>query len=191
MLHDNPSMGPYGGSDPGVFETAVDNLRAKGREFTAAYNVLMSDYSRAAKNPATLEKWKTLKNYADKVRGTIEYIAGSVDSISGWFYNTFGLSAVDVARNSGMGQMGVVPMIPVAAVTAAVAAIVYIVGEIYKFHSLLNATPEQVQNVVTGSDATSTGVVSNVTGAVKWVAIAALVIYAAPRIMDMMKKGAR
>lgn len=170
-----------------MIDDTINSLRRKGAEFTDAYNVLMNDYS-AAVNSGREAEWQQLKDYADTVKNTISYINNAIDSVGGVVANAIGLS--------GLGNMGFLPLIPIAYVTAAIAALTYIIGEIYKFHSLMNATPQQVQQVTQGQSSGGsisqaiTGISASAATIAQWVVIGGLAYYLVPKVLEKLK-GAR
>jgi len=162
----NTNLG-YFGED--TLNNAVERLKAKGMEFSNAYSVLMSDYEKVKDNPQLLSKWQSLKNYADKTKAVIQTINNSVDSSVNWLRDVFGFSSGNL---SGLAGVGVIPLVPIAYVLGAITALTYIVGEIYKFHTLVGkgATTEQLTN--------SGGVFSDLSGLVKWAVIGGAVWFA-------------
>ncbi len=163
----------YIGED--TINDAIERMKSKGAEFANAYSTLMGDYERVKNNPTLLAKWNTLKKYADGVKATIQTINNSVDNSVNWLKDMFGMNGMSL---QGMGNIGVLPLIPIAYVTAAIAALTYIIGEIYKFHALVQsgATSDQLTQAANGG---VTGALNNVSSLVKWggIAFAAYLLY--------------
>jgi len=170
-----------GEDDPGLIESAINNLKQKAYDFSRVYNEFVNNYQYIVNYPDLLEEWNSLKSYADKVRSTIDYITGAVDSATQWVGKLFGIPPST--------QLGALPLIPVAAITAAVAAITWSVSEMIKFNQKVNliksgAAPGSILD-------DSPTVIGEASSLLKWAVIGGLVYFLAPKIIERLKGGGK
>jgi len=175
----------------------IAKLRAKGAEFQAAYNKLVSQRPDPAKFPAQYKKWEELKAYGDKTKSSIAWILNAIDTAG----NVIDSIAYGIRHPFGFNPfgLGVLPLIPIAgtAITGAViassiAAITYFVKEAYQYSTYANASPE-VRAALTARDvAGESNTIGGMLSSVKGILIIGAVIYFAPKILAMVKaRGAK
>lgn len=157
-------------------------LRAKAREFNAAYETLMARKPDPAKDPALYKKWQTLQRQGAATRSSIGRILGIADWVSNaassvWDYVTSPLHGSDE-------NLGVLPLVITGAVIAsAMAAMTYFISNAYEYGKLADATPE-VRAALLKKDSTGiAGIMSSATGLI---AVAGI-IYFLPKVLKGRK----
>lgn len=170
-----------GEDDPGLIESAVNNLKQKAYDFMMAYNEFINNYQYVVNYPELLNEWTSLKSYVDKVRSTIEYLTGTIDSATQWVNKLFGVPASQ--------QLGALPLVPIAAITAAVAAITWSVSEMVKFNQKVNliksgAAPGSILD-------NSPTMIGEASSLLKWAVVGGIIYFLAPKIIDRLKGGGK
>ncbi len=170
-----------GEDDPGLIESAINNLKQKAYDFSRVYNEFVNNYQYIVNYPELLDEWTSLKSYADKVRATVQYITETIDSATSWVSGLFGIPARQ--------QLGALPLIPIATITAAVAAITWSVSEMIKFNQKVNliksgAAPGSILD-------DSPTVIGEASSLLKWAVIGGLVYFLAPKIIERFKGGGK
>ncbi|MBT9174239.1 MAG: hypothetical protein DDT21_02651 [Syntrophomonadaceae bacterium] len=146
-----------------TLESAVARMKARGAEFSRAYNQHIANRARVRHNPALLRRWQRIKDYADRTKSVITTVNRAVDRSSNWLRDIIG----------GDGGIGALPaLMPVAYVIAAIAAMTFAINEIWSFHRSIGAlvgagaTPGQVSDFLRDREARP-GFLGNITAIVQ------------------------
>jgi hypothetical protein len=117
--------------------STLDRFRAKAQEFIAAFNRLVSLGPDVPDNMRA--EYQSVLSSASAVKTTVEYITKTVDSVTGFFSNIFGLNGVPMVQRSinQPTQLGVLPLIPIALVIGAITALGAVLSKIYLFERKL------------------------------------------------------
>lgn len=161
-------------------------LRAKAREFNAAYETLLARKPDPAKDPALFKKWQTLQRQGAATRASIGRILGIADWVgnaasSVWDYVTSSLDGND-------DRLGLVPIaITGAVIASSMAGMTYFITETYKFAKIANASPEVrdalLKKEKEDNESGIKGILSSTTGLI---AVAGL-IYFLPKVLKGRK----
>jgi len=162
--------------DQGAIWNAIERLKRAGADFAEKYVAFVragDEINESQTGGEWASDFAALKSRADYVRGTIEGIAATVDSVTGWGKRVFGLNGV-----------GVLPLIPIsyAAVAGAVAVVIAVGNSMYQFTVNWNRAKAGLAPVAPGASIFSDGA-----NLVKWVIAAGVLYYAAPEIMRVLK----
>lgn len=168
----------YWGQD--TVDSAIQSLKDKGAQFTAAYDQLTSIEDRISVYPDLYDQWSTLKSRGDDIKATISTIASAVDSAGAFLAQTFGLS--------GLSSIGVLPIIPIAGIAAATAAVMWFISSVSDILDALNRremtakgyTPAQI------AAATAPTMSANISNIVLYGGLAIFGIVVIPKLLERM-----
>jgi hypothetical protein len=144
----------------------LEKFRAKAREFADAFTRLKN---MAGNVPTSMQaEYNSIYKEANIVQSTINYITQTIDSVTGFFSNMFGLNGTPILqRHINSPQLGVLPLIPIALVIGAITAMGAVLTKIYLFERKLaeqkrlesqGLSPQQAADIASQN----TGVTANI-----------------------------
>lgn len=196
-LGDNPSMGPYDATTNSWYSQVKQAYWQKIVDFNNAYQQLLDDETAASSDSNLYNQWTDLKGQCDLVKSTLDTVSNTVTSIESglasvtsdpttinYSYPAYGLMGLREVVSRGLRGLGALQLVPMAIIAAAVATAVYLTAEVYKFHALLNATPQQAAQATSGTQSNIIGTLTTgLSTTAVWLGIGALAIFVLPEMM--------
>lgn len=132
----------------GSEKSAIENFKAKAREFWTMWNALGSKRAIVAKQSPEMRReyvdlmarGQSVRSGVETITGLIDRAAGAYDSVRDWLSDTFGLGGVELERQT---QLGLLPLIPIAAIGLSLAAMGKWISDAYQ----LNRRLEEIQRL--------------------------------------------
>lgn len=143
----------------------LEKFRQAAIEFRDALASLVSMQSYVQSRPALKKEYDGLMSTGSTIKATVEYITTTVDKVTGFFSNLFGLGNMPMyARPSS--QLGVIPLIPIAMISGAVAVMGKWVRDVYLFERTVSEqkrlesrglSPSEASAIVQGNSSAAGG----------------------------------
>jgi hypothetical protein len=165
-----------------TLDNAVNRMKAKGAEFSRAYNQHLANYNVVKSNPQLLSEWQTIKTYADKTKAVIQAVNNSVDKSVNWFKDVFGLGSNSL---NGLQQVGIVPVLSLAYILSGINGMDYIISKIWAFSTKAKqyndfmATKPTAEQIIKYKQTTQeVGILGNISNITKWAVIGGALYFA-------------
>jgi len=127
------------------WQTKVDALKVKAKEFTKTFDALSARKDIAARDEKVSAEYDALMTKGEWLKSSISFITNKIDSV----YNSFFRGSTP----SGMGIAPLAAVVPVVAITGSIAAMTAWLSDAYILNRKLNHIESQIEGGATSDEA--------------------------------------